>query len=108
MSNDDERRLEQQLLAKFLDNCEAAKRLKPPLRSPIFLRMLTEHGAQETANRLLTTREPSDGFGDLYLTGNKENLKFSLEYTVLLLPWRVLFADDQLAVARTRLQEVHC
>jgi hypothetical protein len=107
MMPDYEERLEKQFHAELMASYEAALRLKPPYKSPVFLRMLNEHGGRETANRLLATREPSDGFTQLFLRG-KENLKLSVEYTVLRNPWRDLFDDNQLAEARRRLRDVGC
>ncbi len=91
----------------MLDAYDAALRLKPPYRSPVFWRMLNEHGGRETANRLLATREPSDGFTQLYVRG-KENLKLSVEYLILQKPYRDLFTEDHRAEARKRLRDVEC
>ena len=85
----------------------AALKLKPPYRANQFLQMVQEHGGKETADRLLATSKPSSGFTELYLRG-KENLRLSVEYLVLKKPWRALFKDDQLAIARKRLKEVDC
>jgi 5-methylcytosine-specific restriction protein A len=43
----------------------------------------------------------------LFLRG-PENLTISVEYLVLQSPWRTLFSDEQLAVARQRLIDVGC
>lgn len=93
--------------AAMFDIYETAKRLKPPYRAERFVRMVHEHGGKETADRLLATGDPSEGFTHLYLRG-KENLKISVEYLVLQNPWRALFDADQLAVARERLLKVGC
>lgn len=69
--------------------------------------MVNEHGGKETADRLLATSQPSEGFTELFLLG-KENLKITVEYLVLLEPWRQLFEVEQLAIARKRLKEVGC
>jgi hypothetical protein len=61
---------------------KAAMRLKPPYRANRFLTMVTELGGREAANRLLATREPSDGFAELFRRG-PENLKISVEYLVI-------------------------
>ena len=86
---------------------DAALKLKPPYRATSFLRMVNEHGGKETANRLLGTSKPSDGFTELFLRG-RENLCLSVEYLVLQMPWRDLFTTEQLAVARKRLIAVEC
>ena len=86
---------------------DAALRLKPTYRATTFLRMVHEHGGKETANRLLSTGNPSSGFTELYLRG-KDNLKISLEYLVLQNPWRDLFTEEQRTIARKRLKAVGC
>lgn len=86
---------------------DAARKLKPPYHATYFLRMVGEHGGKETANRLLATNKPSEGFTELFLRG-RENLRLSVEYLVLQKPWRDLFTEEQLAVARKRLIEVEC
>jgi hypothetical protein len=91
----------------MLNIYEAAKQLKPPYSAPRFLRMVHEHGGKETADRLLATGDPSEGFTKLFLRG-KDNLRISVEYVVLQNPWRALFEPDQLAVARKRLLDHGC
>ena len=93
----------QEMLATY----DAALKLKPPYRARSFLTMLGEHGGKGTADRLLATSKPSNGFTELYLRG-KEKLRLSVEYLVLSDPWRVLFTEKQLEVARKRLKEVQC
>lgn len=48
---------------------DAARKLKPPYHATYFLRMVNEHGGKETANRLLATNRPSEGFTELFLRG---------------------------------------
>lgn len=67
----DESQLERQFHVAMLEIYEAAKRLKPPYHAPRFLRMVHEHGGRETANRLLATAEPSEGFTQLFLRGKQ-------------------------------------
>lgn len=86
---------------------DAALKLKPPYRATLFLRMVNEHGGKGAADILLATGNPSSGFTELYIRG-KENLKLSVEYLVLKNPWRNLFSEEQLAIARKRLREVDC
>ena len=99
--------LEKQFHEAMLGIYEAAKRLKPPYPASRFLRMVHEYGGKETADRLLATDNPSEGFTELFLRG-KENLKVSVEYVVLQSPWRQLFSKDQLDVARQRHRDVKC
>ncbi|HWQ42628.1 MAG TPA: hypothetical protein VN456_11415 [Desulfosporosinus sp.] len=86
---------------------DKALKLNPPYRAKLFRQMLDDHGGKETADRLLATVKPSQGFTELYLRG-KENLCTSVEYLVLTRPWRELFTDNQLAIARRRLNEIDC
>ena len=86
---------------------DAALKLKPPYRARSFLTMLGEHGGKGTADRLLATSQPSQGFTELLLRG-KENLRLSVEYLVLKDPWRTLFSEEQRAIARMRLIQVDC
>jgi len=99
--------LENQFHDAMLGIYDAAKRLKPPYHAPRFLRMVHEHGGKETADRLLATNEPSEGFTQLFLRG-KENLKISVEYVVLQKPWRELFSEEQREIARKRLRDYKC
>ena len=99
--------LEQQFHEEMLQIYEAAKRLKPPYHAPRFLRMVNEHGGKDAADRLLATGEPSEGFTQLFMRG-PENLRLSVEYLVLQSSWRELFTDEQLATARSRLEEYEC
>lgn len=86
---------------------DAALKLKPIYRATSFLKMVNEHGGKETADRLLATGRPSEGFTELFLRG-KDNLKLSVEYLVLQRPWQTLFSHEQLEIARTRLRQVGC
>ena len=92
---------------EMLDTYDAARRLKPPYTPTEFRRMVTDLGGKEAADRLLSARNPSSGFTELYLRG-KENLKLSVEYLVLRSPWRTLFTPEQRAIARRRLLDVEC
>ncbi|MBE7465990.1 MAG: hypothetical protein HS116_21145 [Planctomycetes bacterium] len=86
---------------------EAGKRLKPPYNASRFLKMLNEHGGKKTADLLLATDNPSDGFTELFMRG-KENLRLCVEYVVLQSRWRELFTPEQLAIARKRLLDCEC
>lgn len=99
--------LEEQFHAAMLQIYERAAQLKPPYRATQFLKMVQGNGGKATADQLLATIKPSQGFTELFLRG-KENLKISVEYVVLKKPWRELFTKEQLATARKRLLEVHC
>lgn len=64
------------------------------------LQMIHDHGAIETAKRLLASA-PSDGFNRLALMNR---LDLSIESIVQEEPWRRLFTDDELNRAARRLQ----
>lgn len=100
-----DRKLVRQFDAAMHSIYDAARRLKPPYTPSTFRRMLAEHGGLGTADILLATDTPSDGFTELYLRG-KENLILAVEYLVLMHPWRQLFTPEQLAKARRRLADV--
>jgi hypothetical protein len=72
-----------------------------------FRTMVNRDGAKETADILLATSTTSSGFAELFLLG-REAMKLSVEYLVLQRPWRDLFDEDQLEVARRRLRDVQC
>jgi len=97
----------EQFHAKMLGIYEAALSLKPPYRANLFKRMVDEHGGKEAADRLLATKDPSEGFTQLFLRG-KDSLKLTVEYLVLQSPWCGLFTEEQLNVAKKRLRDVEC
>ena len=99
--------LREQFRHAMLGIYDAALELDPPYRPTKFRRMVLEIGAKETADILLASDQPSEGFGTLLLRG-KECLKLSVEYRVLQHPWRTLFEPEQLAIARKRLHDVEC
>jgi hypothetical protein len=66
-----------------------------------FLSMLSDIGGLETAQHLLHTAEPSDGYVALWERGR---LDLTVEATVLIPRWRPLFTDEELTTARTRLE----
>ena len=92
---------------ELLNLYEETAKLKPSYKPIAFQRMVHEHGGKETADRLLGAPAVSSGFSELYLRG-PECLKLSLEYVILMKPWRELFTPEQLEIARTRLKEVGC
>lgn len=97
--------LEEQFHAEMLNIYERAAQLKPPYRASRFLQMVQGNGGKAAADQLLTGTNPSAGFTELFLRG-RENLKLSVEYLVLQGRWRALFTEDQLSVARRRLEQV--
>ncbi len=98
-ANDLERRFHQEMLGIY----ESAKRLKPPYRANDFHQMVLERGGKAAADILLATGNVSKGFTELFMRGRR--LDHSVEYLVLTNPWRQLFTDEQLEVARERLHQ---
>jgi hypothetical protein len=67
-----------------------------------FLRMVEEHGAQETARRLLASEQVSDGFTRLYL---ENRLDLTVEALVLKPAYASLFTVEERTRAREWLEE---
>jgi hypothetical protein len=99
--------LERQFHEAMLGIFEQSQLLQPPYIAHGFRRMVNQHGGKEAADRLLAKSTPSEGFTELFLRG-PENLRISVEYLVLQSPWRNLFDQEQLEVARRRLIDVGC
>ena len=71
------------------------------MRDPIRFRgMLVNRGGLATAIQMLESSTPGDGFMVLWEKGESH---LSVEALVLTEPWRNLFTDEQLTVARSRL-----
>ena len=72
------------------------------MRDPIRFRgMLVNRGGLATAMQMLDSPTPGDGFIRL---SERDRLDRSVEALVLKEPWCCLFTDEQLAVARSRLE----
>lgn len=67
-----------------------------------FLGMLSQHGPRETANRLLAAPTVSDGFASLWERGR---LDLTVEAVAEQPRFASLFTEDQIAVARRRLEQ---
>jgi hypothetical protein len=67
-----------------------------------FLSMLSQHGPQETAHRLLASPAISDGFAELWERGR---LDLTVEALVVEPQFSELFSEDEVAVARRRLAQ---
>lgn len=70
----------------------------------MFLRMIDDYGAHETALRLVHAPKPSVGYTDLYLEGR---LDLTVEALVLQRKWDPIFEDETRQLARKRLTEYH-
>lgn len=68
----------------------------------LFIQMVNEHGAVETAKKLINSTKPSDGYVKLF---EKKRLDLTVENIVLEEEWADLFTLDELNKARKRLQE---
>lgn len=66
-----------------------------------FLEMLTEHRGLRTAQILLHDRTESTGYTALW---EKGRLDLTVEALVLQSPWSQLFTEEELEIARSRLQ----
>ena len=89
-----ERDFRAELMATYSE-CE-----KLGYRPTEMLQMIEDHGAIETAKRLITG-PPSDGFAKLAMLGR---LDLSVESIVQKEPWRRLFTDAELRRAKQRLR----
>lgn len=67
-----------------------------------FLSMLSQHGPQETAHRLLASPAISDGFAELWERGR---LDLTVEAVVVDPKFTELFREDEVAVAKRRLEQ---
>ena len=71
-------------------------------KAKIFKRMVEEHGGLEAAKRLLCTKEYSYGFTQLAIN---KRLDLSMEATIIKEPWKQLFSEEELSIARTKLED---
>ena len=72
-------------------------------RSVIFLQMIEKHGGVEAAKRLLATDDPQTGLFRLY---DLHLLNHSMEALVMRDRYQSLFSAEEIATARTRLEEL--
>ena len=105
----DKNQLEQEFHEAMLNLYEETLKFKPPYKATRFLKMVNEFGGKEAADKLLSTGEKKTqtGFTELILSGGGVHaLRYSMEYLVLQKLWCDLFTEEQLAVARKRLERV--
>ena len=72
-------------------------------RPAYFIRMVSDLGGLEAAKRLLRSSVPSEGFFRLV---EEERLDLTVEALVLKEPWASLFTEDELMIAKTRLEDL--
>jgi hypothetical protein len=65
-----------------------------------FLRMLSEHGPIETARRLITSSQPSEGFTRLW---ERHRLDLTVEAQVIRPEFESLFTEEERQACHTRL-----
>jgi hypothetical protein len=94
-------KLDDQLTEELRGTYEAAR--ERGYIATYFLQMLEEHGGVETAKRLLSKSEPQAGLFELW---QLDLLHESMEAVVLQDKFKNLFADDELAEAHRRLEEL--
>ena len=68
-----------------------------------FLQMVTTHGGLAAAKMLLASKHHPEGLTRLWEAGR---LDISMEALVLCNPWASLFSEEELSVARKRLQDL--
>jgi hypothetical protein len=69
-----------------------------------FLQMVGNNGGLLTAKKLLATKNPSDGFAELWRC---KRLDLTVEYLVLKPKYQCLFSEEERATARERLKSVN-
>lgn len=93
--------LVQRLEDAFRDGVRRCKQLG--YNPAYFVRMLEEHGAVETARRLVTAPAPTDGFTRLWQLGH---LELTAEAIVTLPEFASLFSEAERRAARRRLEDL--
>lgn len=68
----------------------------------IFLEMISNYGAIESAKKLINSQKPSEGYTKLWRIGE---LQHSVENRIQDKKWESLFSDEDRKKARKRLQE---
>ena len=72
-------------------------------RATRFLQLVEQRGGVAAAKQLLQSPGHSEGLTKLW---ELHRLDLSMEALVLRAPWRDIFTDEELAIARRRLQEL--
>ena len=89
----------QDTLVAGCDECWRACRYNPSY----FRRLVLQHGGVAAAKQLIRSEQPSEGLARLW---ECRRLDLSMEAEMLQPRWRLLFTEDELAVARRRLAEL--
>jgi hypothetical protein len=94
--------LEQELLKRFLHDCDECEKLNPPYYPRIFRQILTDVGPIETARRVVISQKLPDGFTILW---ELNRLDLTTEAKMLDGQFCPLFDRDLLIRARNRLHQ---
>ncbi len=92
------RKLESQLLEQLRQDCDEARRIG--YRPTVFMSMMAQFGPVEACRKVIVATRPPDGFIKLL---ELQRLDLTAEATVLRGPWKALFDEQILALARKRL-----
>jgi hypothetical protein len=101
-SSEEMEELKQKFHQSMLDIYKTAKR-ELNYTASYFIQMVSEWGGLETARRLLTKNELSEGFTELYL---RDRLDLTVEAHVIKTEFRPLFTPQEIAIAKQRLQDM--
>ena len=93
--------LEKQYYEAVMDDVKIL-RSKYGYNPKVFLGMISEHGAVETAKRLINSSKPSDGYTKLW---EHNALQYSIENRIQDKKWYPLFSDDDRMKAKKRLTD---
>jgi len=101
-SSEEMEELKQKFHQSMIDIYKTAKR-ELNYTASYFIQMVSELGGLETARRLLTKNELSEGFTELYL---RDRLDLTVEAHVIKTEFRPLFTPQEIAIAKQRLQDM--
>lgn len=91
--------INKELRKEFLEFYKEAER-QYKFSSPIFIRMLNEHGAYETAKRLSSTASWQNGFDRLAKLGRSD---LTVEHIILQDKYRSFFTEKELMNAQAKI-----
>jgi len=94
-----DKKTESNLRNDFIEAYKTAQR-ECGFDSPIFIRMLNEHGAYETARRLTSVSEWQKGYEKLAFKGRTD---LTVEYIILTNEYIKYFSDTQIRNAKAKL-----
>jgi hypothetical protein len=95
-----DKELELKLRTAFLTAYKTAQK-EYNFKSPIFIRMLNEHGAFETAKRLTNTLKWQKGYEKLAFLGRTD---LTVEHIILGEPYSSYFTERQLLNAKEKIR----